>query len=221
MPYLNVVPTSFRLCVMAGKEQDHNVSLAGTLRLTRKEKVTLSTDENFEQLDGNLSIFERTSDEPNEDEILLGTIRYSEKLDTVDLTLPASYNVYIYLPKARFEILLAAVSRGQKPSEIMINIEEGGMQYGWQPDGSGKVWDNKTTPELLIKSITFITPLIGGDPSDYLDDRQQEDGMPPSKAQLNELKERLAELKTVVHSRLNWLLILVASLLGLVVYRLN
>ena len=58
MPYLNVIPTSFRLCVSAGKRQEHNVSLAGTLRLARKEKVTLCTEENFEQLEGNLSYFE-------------------------------------------------------------------------------------------------------------------------------------------------------------------
>jgi hypothetical protein len=220
LPYLKVVPTSFRLCVIAGEEQEFNVRLLGNIKPASKEKVTLSTEENFEELEGNLSIFEMSSEEQKEYEVI-GSMEYIGEYDRYDMYHAATYTVYIYLPKSRFDLLLAAISRGQKPSEIMINIEEGGMQYDAKWTGTGKVWDNKASPELRIKSVTINTPLIGVDPFDYLDDRQPEDGVPPSKAQLNDLTASLAELKTLVHTRLNWLLILLASLLGIMAYRLN
>ena len=198
---------------MAREEKDLNVRLLGSIRLASREKVILSTEENFEELEGHLSIFEKRSEEQNEDEII-GSIQYTEESVAIDMHHAACYTIYIYLPKPRFELLLAAVSRGQQPSEIMIDVAEGGIRYDWQPDGSGKVWDNKTTPELLLKSATFFTPLTG---VDTLDERVWEDGMPPSKAQLNELKQSLAELKICF----KWLLILVASILGWLLYRLH
>jgi hypothetical protein len=74
---------------------------------------------------------------------------------------------------------------GRLPSEISISVA--GMTFDWQPDGSGKVWDNKTSPQLQITAISFITPLIGGDPHDFLDERTEEDTILPTRAQVNEL----------------------------------
>jgi hypothetical protein len=89
------------------------------------------------------------------------------------------------------------------------------MIYDWQPDGSGKVWDNKTSPQLPIKSILFITPLIGGDPHDSLDDRSPEDGMPPLRAQLNQLTSVLNQLR----HELFWLVILLVVMLAVLLWR--
>jgi hypothetical protein len=119
----------------------------------------------------------------------------------------------VNLPKRRFEALLTAVNKGRLPSQISITTE--GMSYDWQPDGSGKIWDNKNTPRIPIKSMDFIVPLVGRDPLDFLDDRNEEEGMPPSRAQLNQVISGLTQLR----QSMSWLLILLGLLLAILVWR--
>lgn len=106
------------------------------------------------------------------------------------------------------------------PSEISIDVS--GMTYDWQPDGSGKKWDNKSSPEVPISSIRFFIPLIGGDPHDFFDDRSPEDGMPPSRAQFNQVTATLNQIENKLESITNqffWLIIVMAILMFAFIWR--
>src|SRR5712692_10356410 len=179
MPSLDLVPTSFRLFV----EARENV-LLGEIQLKRRQSVKLTTDEDFNKLDGILRLVEETN-EGSHDSKPIGWITYCEEFNMIDSYSKASYTVEVCIPRTRFELLLAAVNRGKMPSQITVDVE--GMTFDWQPNGSGKVWDNKSSKQLPIKSVFFITPLVGGDPHDFLDDRSPEDGIPPNRAQLNQI----------------------------------
>lgn len=163
---LTLVPTAFRLLVNVEKEEEDRLVLLGETRLKRRESVKLTTEEDFDKLDGVLRLVEQEGEE--EDENSIGRLSYTKEFKGALDYLKASYTVDVKLPKRRFEALLTVVNQGRLPSEISITTE--GMTYDWQPDGSGKIWDNKNTPRIPIKSIYFIVPLVGRDPLDFLDD---------------------------------------------------
>jgi hypothetical protein len=208
---ITLVPITFRMVISVGKEPamiGDAIFLRGEVGLLRRESVKLTTEENFNELDGVLELLEQEDGAPT-DENTIGWLHYFEKLEDWDVHEKAKYVVEVKLPKRQFEALVIAVSQGKLPSEILIETE--GMSYDVQPDGRGKVWDNKTSPRLPIKSISFTTPLIGGDPNDSWDDRSPEDGMPPSRSQLNQVTTVLNELKNKldsIHSKLYWLVII-------------
>ena len=179
----------------------------------------MATEEDFNKLDGFLRLVEQESEETT-DENPIGWLSYTEEYKGIEEYLKASYTVNVNLPKRRFEALLTAVNKGRLPSEISITTE--GMSYDWQPDGSGKIWDNKTTPQIPIKSMDFIVPLVGRDPLDFLDDRNEEDGMAPSRAQLNQVTTVLNELGNrldSMHRKLFWLVILMVVMLAVLLWR--
>lgn len=215
---LTLVPTSFTLWIIEGNEQDNNINeqennirLSGQLRLGEGETVTLTTEEEFDNLRGTLSLVEQTSEVHQEDGSI-GTISYYK----------AGYTVYLHLSKPRFEVLLAAIARGQMPSEISVDID--GMKYDRENCESspfGIKWDNKTSPRLPIKSIRFIAPMIGPDP-DFSNDRSREDSMPPSRAQFSQLTSAVSEIKTrldSLHTQLSWLVIIMVILFAALIWR--
>ena len=214
--HLNLVPTTFRWFVNAAPEE---IILLGELRLGRGESVKLATEENFNDLEGTLRLVEQ-EDKPLEENAPIGQMYYVEKYDDVLSSHKTNYTVDVKISRRRLEPLLAAVNLGRLPSHISIDVE--GMTYDWQPDGSGKIWDNKTSPYLPIKSMYFITPLIGGDPHDCFDDRSPEDGMPPSRAQLNQVTAILKQIENKLESvtnRISWLIFFLAILMFAFIWR--
>lgn len=213
---LNVVPTAFRLLVNVEKGEEARLVLLGQTRLKHRESVKLATEEDFDKLDGVLRLVEQEGEEPiNENENPIGWLYYTPEIDGVDFHHKAAYTVDVKLPRPRFEALLTAVNQGRLPSEISITTE--GMSYDWQPDGSGKIWDNMSTPQVPIKAMFFIVPLVGPDPLDFLDNRNAEDTMPPSRAQLNQVISDLAQLRRKLES-MTWLLILLAFFLAAIIW---
>jgi hypothetical protein len=128
----------------------------------------------------------------------------------------ASYTLDVKMSTRRFESILAAVSQGRMRSGISIRI--GGMKYDWQPDGSGKICDNKNDPHLPVSSISVYIPLIGGDPHDFFDDRTPDDSTGPTRAQFNSL---LAKIDYVLGNSKETVicLVIVICLLALLVWR--
>jgi hypothetical protein len=210
---LNLAPTAFKLLVNVEKEDEARLVLLGNTRLKHRESGKLATEEDFDKLDGVLRLVEHEGEEPTNDNPT-GWLYYTPEIDQVDFHHKATYTIDVKLPKARFEALLTAVNQGRLPSEISITIA--GMSYDWQPDGSGKIWDNKNNPQIPIRAMFFIVPLVGPDPLDFLDDRNAEDTMPPSRAQLNQVISDLAQLRGKLES-MSWLLILLTFFLAAIV----
>jgi hypothetical protein len=176
---LGLVPTSCGLLVNVDKGDDEQIVLLGEVKLKRGESVNLS-NEDFEKLEGKIRIVDARTDLLNDDKPI-GRLTYFKEI--------ASYELDVKIPTRRFDALLTTVTQGRLPSEISITVA--GMTYDWQPDGSGKKWDNKKRPDLPITSITIYTALIGGDPRDFFDARTIEETLPPTRAQLKVLLEAI------------------------------
>jgi hypothetical protein len=139
---ITLVPTTFRLLVNVNKEEQERLVLLGNARLSYRESVKLATEENFTEMVGGLRLIEQEGEERESDKPI-GWMSYLEEFqDNVDLIHEkASYHLNVKIPRRRFEALVMAMSQGKLPSEISVETE--GMTFDWQPDGSGKVWDNQ------------------------------------------------------------------------------
>ena len=66
-------------------------------------------------------------------------------------------------------------SGGHLPNRISVRAR--GLSYGWQPDGSEKVWDTAARPHLPVIEIDFSIPMIAStDPLEMNQQRQSSPG---------------------------------------------
>ena len=140
------VPTG-GLCLDVGVDKDDDrerMVLKGEVRQKPWEfSVKLSTEEDFESLKGNLKLVDARSKTASEDGCI-GWLEYGD----------GSYTVEVEIPTRRFDALLAAVSQQRLPSEIFIDVK------GLLREGVRDLkWDNKSSPEIPILSISFSLPL--------------------------------------------------------------
>lgn len=226
-------PTGANLGV-ADKYQDQLV-LSYRVQLARiyphrasRESITLSTEEKFEDLDSRISVLAETNELKNVDDRLhdrhlledgekgIGFIQYVPAFsDDLGLYCRASCGVRVFVPKVTFDELLASARLGRLPSHISVEVE--GMQYDWQPDGSGKKWDNKAFPELAVTSISFGTvPLVAQAMSSDFDQDLYNQILPPTRSQFNELAEKLGSLAIAIKTGLRsllWAVLVIGTLI--------
>jgi hypothetical protein len=215
MVFIDFVAKNLELLVNIDEEDDERVVLLAALALKGRQSVQLTTEEDFTKFEGNLRLIEETSEE-SQDECPIGWMTYCAESSGIDYHSNATYQLDVRVPTRRFRALGETANQGRMPSLISVEIgDTKGMKRDWQPDGSGKIWDNKNFPQLPIKSIFFITPLNGGDPKDVLDDGMPEDGMPPSRASVNQVTSLLKQ----VNNKLSWLMISVLILFAVVIWR--
>jgi hypothetical protein len=60
-----------------------------------------------------------------------------------------------HLPRAEFDILYENVLAGFFPRDVVVDLDDGAIAFGWEPDGSGKKWDNVTKTRLQINELEF------------------------------------------------------------------
>lgn len=137
------------------------------------ERVTVKGEpEPLESLEGTVSVRAGPLDPDRE---LCGQLSYfPAQPDDIDYR-PASYAADVVVTTQQFMELLQCASQGILPS--LISLDVSGLQYGWEPDGSGKVWDSVVGNERHkdVKEVTFSFPL-GWTPNAP---RQDEDEHPP------------------------------------------
>ena len=134
---------------------------------------------------------------------IIGTLTYSEETELDIATYPASYEVEAWIGPSHFDQLLRAARQGKMPSSMRVDVAGDGIKYGWEPDGSGKDWDNKEKPQLAVICISIVLPLAG---SPGASEEMQGDAdsaaleeLPPTRAQMSQVMKNLEQL----HSKAN------------------
>lgn len=168
-------------------ERKHPI-LSFRVQLAQRESIKLSSDEKFENLDGRVTVFPDVG-ETQEDQNAFGTLHYFAARDDDFYPFPPSFIVQTTIPQGQFDELLSAAKFGRVPSKISVDIE--GMEHDWQPDGSGKKWDNKASPRLPVNSVRFSVPLIPYTDEDGSERRRSENAMPATVLQVDQLMQRL------------------------------
>lgn len=189
--------------------------LSFRVRLSGNESVTLSTGESFDDLNGRVTV-KPDRGEQREQEKQVGSVHYLEAFDDDIHPQPASYIVQATLPPNRFIELLSAAQFGRVPSEISVSIE--GMEYDWQPDGSGKKWDNKNSPYLPVSSVNFLVPLLPFKQGEQTEMSHAEQLLPATRQQAEKIIESLDRRIAGVDEKLKQIIWAIVVLGGLLVY---
>lgn len=85
----------------------------------------------------------------------VGICSYHERVDDPEYGSPAVFSAYVGLPQQSISDLWTAWNAGKTISSITLEIDD--LEYGWEPDGSGKVWDTEIkhrtvrTARILVK----------------------------------------------------------------------
>jgi hypothetical protein len=199
--------TSAEFLGSAGALERASPGLSYDVRLARGESIKLTTGESFAELQGHLRLYPDTDPRRAEDKPT-GFIAYVEAQGDVDDS--PSYLIQVWLPTVYFDELVSAARHGRIPSKMNIEVE--GMSNDWRADGRGKKWDNKATQHLKVTSFDFTLPLFLPVSTDETQRSPSEEGMSPTRAQFDQLVERIDRRTAQTNERLTvvfWLAIII------------
>lgn len=214
MAIVNFEAFSAELFASMGEFEKKSPGLSFGVRLAQRESIKLASGEKFEDLDGRVTVLPDT-EAPGEDQKGFGTLHHFAACDDDFDPFPPSFIVQTVLPKHQFNELLSAAKLGRVPSVISVDIE--GMEYDWQPDGSGKKWDNKTSPKLDVKSVRFNVPLASLSQDTDAEPRLCDNAMPPTRLQFEQLSQGIDRQGIEISKALKALLWAIIILGGVVV----
>ncbi len=92
------------------------------------------------------------------------------------------------------------------------------MEYDWQPDGSGKKWDNQASPMLPITSARFAFPLVVKPDEDDPDWQEQAATLPPTRTHFFHLQKQITQVESAV-TKVFWVMVVVAALFAFAFFR--
>ena len=105
-----------------------------------------------------------------------------------------------YVTNQQMDQLVAMAMVGRYPTSLTVSVaDDAGIKYGWEPDGSGKEWDNQTYPRVAIEAVSFEVPVSPPGVED--NGSGSESGKPVAQTEV----ELLAALNTITRL-LQWLL---------------
>lgn len=127
----------------------------------------------------------------------IGVCSYHERIDHPEHGSPAVFSAHVGLPPTDISDLLCAWSAGKAISSITLEIDD--LEYGWEPDGSGKVWDTEIKHRTVRNARILIkdaTPQADENEEDLI-------AVPapdvPTKRDLRELGAQLKSIEKATH----------------------
>jgi len=98
-----------------------------------------------------------------------------------------------------------------------------GIKYGWEPDGSGKEWDNKNHRGVLVEWCNFTVKFGGPEPIDDEDEAaSQVAWLPASNRDIADVRNRIAGVEASLQKFSGHALVIgwvIAGLLGILAFR--
>jgi len=130
------------------------LSFEGVLADSLSHHVDLTTEEKeFSNLAGTVAFEEADGKEPCEGFVKDALTYWKAINDSLDPQ-PASWLATIHMPSKDLQRLLKTIADSLPLRSV--NIDADGLEFGWEPDGSGKKWDNAATPALAIKGYRLF-----------------------------------------------------------------
>jgi hypothetical protein len=91
------------------------------------------------------------------DKKAIGELCYFEGHTDGLYSVPPTLIFQVYIGEAEMRTLLEFARHGRFPRKISIDVE--GVEYDWQPDGSGTKWDNAAEKRVPVTAINFSIPV--------------------------------------------------------------
>jgi hypothetical protein len=147
--HLSFEPTGFDTKLILPREGESPREDYGTLsgppvlvwqvRPARGERTRLATGGELRDVDGRIRLL--MDPPPYDEKNARGSFGWHED---------RGYQVTLHLSRDAFVAVLENVRARAIPSLSLFVPEGGGLKMGWEPDGSGKEWDNRAHPSLDI-----------------------------------------------------------------------
>lgn len=142
-----------------------------------------------------------------------GELYYSPGREGDIMPSPAAYSVSLWISPEQNDRLISLVQSGVPLTRLSIETGDG-VEYGWEPDGSGKEWDNLASPKVSLMGFSLH---FGAHEDDLLEEDAE-----PSKSILDEAvapdnfrETALAKLGEF-NTRLGWMIALIVVGIGVV-----
>jgi len=189
MPSITFVPSTFQsgLAFTLDGEPPPGVSRGSNglfwgIRPDKEEEVRLATGGELASLDGSVFITVGSATPEGKHTydsgklVAWGALRYHEAHDSDLHSFPESYSLSLHVSQSVYDRVLRLAERGRPPT---IDVEFGtdlsampeekvkfGVNYGWEPDGSGKEWDNKNHRAVKVEWCEFKGKFGGPETTD-------------------------------------------------------
>ncbi|MGJ3646946.1 hypothetical protein ACLB0R_00555 [Sphingomonas sp. GlSt437] len=135
------------------------------------QEVELTSGERLNDLNGTIVFENADTSEPHMG-WAKGSLTYWEGRDDLIDGRAASYLITIRLSNDDLTRLTQSIMTGMLLKKVNIDVP---IEYGWQPDGSGKKWDNLAKPRVEIEGYSLILAKLDceasvADPGEIKDD---------------------------------------------------
>lgn len=127
----------------------------------------------------------------------IGICSYHERVDHPEYGSPAAFSAHVGLPRETITDLLSAWNAGKTISSITLEIDD--LDYGWEPDGSGKVWDTEVKHKTVRNARVLIkdAQTTGDDDEDEVIETPVPDT--PTRRDLQQLGDQLKSIEKAAH----------------------
>lgn len=222
---LDVEPISCSMTITRARDQESSLpnSLVMHLRIADGDEVRLPGGRNLNEAEWWMTFYEEGSGNKFTDlHNAIGMINYYEEWHSdhydVDDT-PEACHAWANLDAKTFSLLSEIALVGKLPSGLRLHCR--GMNYGWEPDGSAKVWDVEAHKNAIIDKIeisaSFVKTPVPARPAAGADVFS----VAPPTPETPELVAIRAATKAIEqgNARLGWMVALLAVTLAVVFFR--
>lgn len=215
---LDFVPTSCSIQLNQYPDNSAAPSISMRLRLSGRDNVTTPEERSLNNIEWSISIARGpVSNEHVQALGAIGMLNYYTATEDVDYSIEEGGSAWAHLEHEPFSLLSKFVMSGRLPSSVRIHAQGGGLRYGWEPDGSGKVWDVKANKNAPVKQLEISLGIVGQSEDE---EAVTEIHRPVAADDLHNLERSLSAAFGTslnrINSRLGWIL-LVAVLVAVVV----
>lgn len=222
---LDVEPISCSLRMTRTRDAAEQLPDSLSMRLQLARRIELRTPDNrsLNAAEWAITFYENGSgNKYTELHKAIGLINYHEEehYEQYDIDdSPEACYAWANLDSPTFALLRDMALAGKLPAAF--RLEAWGIDYGWEPDGSSRVWDVKTHKNAVISKVEVISNLVKLPEARENDEKEVDSFWIESKPESQELLATRAMTKAIaeVNTRLGWMLGFLAVAVATLIFR--
>ncbi|MFT3754985.1 MAG: hypothetical protein QM769_03420 [Pseudoxanthomonas sp.] len=222
--FIDVEPVSCSMMLTRSLDPKEKLpdSLSIQLRLDRGVELRTPDNRSLNSAKWGITFYENgSSSELTRLHNAVGQINYREEFKSEHYDIddfPETCHAWANLDTPTFALLREMALAGKLPQAF--RLEALGIEYGWEPDGSGKVWDVKAHKNVVISKIEFISDLVKPPEADQSEEEADAFWSEPKPESPEQLATR-AMTKAIekIDARLGWVVGLLALGVVILIFR--
>lgn len=219
--FLDFVPISCSIQLNQYPDNSVAPSISMGLRLSGCDNVTTPEERSLNNIEWSISVYQGpVSNEHVQALGAIGMLNYYPATEDVDYSIEEGCSAWAHLEQEPFSLLSRFVMSGRLPNSVRIHARGGGFRYGWEPDGSRKVWDVKTNKNASVEQLEISLGIVGQSENE---EPVTEAHRPVAADDLHTLERSLSATFSGnierINSRLGWILLIAVLIAAIAFFR--